>query len=254
MSNNRICEKVFLVCFFFLMSFGVLYAPDAYISSQDYGDFSEIDSTVYSLDIGVNFNSGETISSSEMNNKFNILKDLFEQILNNNRAELNIPDNISYISKSGQSPIVIFASEMGGNGDLQGLIGAKNKCSGNNSIITNLNNNGKVCDNVKAVLASSDTPFEQIFDESKGPFYDPKGNLISNTWSEFYNLNSLDSNRFGLYVNTIWIGDTANNCNDWSSDSSGISGNLIDLSLSSPISNTYTGQCSNWKPILCACE
>ena len=132
-------------------------------------------------DMGVDFTSGETISSSEMNNKFKRLKDLLEQILNNNRAELNIPDNISYINKSGQSPIIIFASETGGNGNFQGLIGANNKCAQNSNMITNLNNNGKICDNIKAILATSDTSYEQIYDESKGPFYDPKGGLISNS-------------------------------------------------------------------------
>ena len=237
------------------MHWGIIFAPDAYLSSQDTGDFSELDNTVYSLDMGVDFTSGETISSSEMNNKFNRLKDLFEQILNNNRAELNIPDNISYINKSGQSPIIIFASEIGGNGNFQGLIGANNKCAQNSNMITNLNNNGKICDNIKAILATSDTSYEQIYDESKGPFYDPKGGLLSNTWSEFNNLNVLDKNRFGLYMEEIWKGGLEKNCNNWNDNSNTTPGNFIMLSTEpGVISYEYSGNCSEHKALLCACE
>ena len=255
MNKNRFFKKIILVVIFNLISLGILYAPDSYIPSGDYGDFSEIDSTTYSLDVGDNFTSGETISSNEMNNKFNILKDLLEQILNNNRAELNIPDNISYIKKAGRSPIVIFASEIGGNGAMQGLIGANNKCINNNTIINNLNSNGKICDNIKAVLATSDIPFEQIYGESKGPFYDPKGGLISNSWNEFYNLIEFDRNRFGIYSDHIWMGNSDNNCNDWNTNSPTNLGNFVDLSVAPyPISYENLGQCSEYKNILCACE
>ena len=236
------------------MSFSILWAPDVYIAPTEFGNFSELDSSNYEISIGDDFSSGETISSSEMNSKFQILKDLFEKIINNNRGIINIPDNTTYINKTGNSPIVLFAPVTGGNGSLNGIMGANNKCSNETDTISQLNNNGKYCDSIEAVLATNNTSFEQLFSESDGPFYDPKGGLLSNTWSEFYNIDSLNKERFGLNVQAIWIGDTSNNCSNWNSNSGMLDGIYIQLDVSNPISSKEYGACTGYKTILCACK
>ena len=104
------------------------------------------------------------------------------------------------------------------------------------------------------LLDTNTSSFEQLFSESDGPFYDPKGGLLSNTWSEFYNIDSLNKERFGLYVEEIWIGDTSNNCSNWNSDSSMLVGIYINLGVSKPISSKENGACTGYKTILCACK
>ena len=96
------CLSIIIYLCLYSLSFG----QGAYLSNDDIGDLT--DTIIYEVNVGDNFTTGDTISSSSMNTKFSILKDMLEKILNHNN--INVPNGLSYISTTGEKKIIIFST------------------------------------------------------------------------------------------------------------------------------------------------
>ena len=106
------------------------------------------------------------------------------------------------------------------------------------------------CSSVKAILVDDNQNFESLYPSTGYKFYDYKGNLISNSWSEFENATM----NLTTSETTIWDGRSSN-CSNWTS----MYGNGSAAKLSSGSStiswNEYTADsCNGFKHLLCGCE
>ena len=121
-------------------------SQSAYLSGTQIGDLT--DSVNYKIDIGDNFTSGDTISSYEMNERFNILKNIVEQIINNGNG-INIPNNLNYITTEGFKDVYSTSNQKSVG---QGSINLANTtCNDDGDRATIENNSEKVCSNVKGL-------------------------------------------------------------------------------------------------------
>ena len=222
-----------------------LYAPDWNVSSNQIGPFVNLDN--FSLDLGADFNSGDTISSNQMNLKFAEIKSLLENIIRHN--------NLKYDNESAFKIVYMLDQRKGY--DWIGKIGADSLCQ-NEYVTTTIKNSSETnCSNVQALIGTSALPFENLYPSDSGPFFSHKGVLIAHTWQDFVNLSSINVEDFGGYSGGpgIWIGTNSNqsdSCSDWTS-STGYAA-VSNLSSSQIWISGATSSCSSYKSIMCVCD
>ena len=253
MKLNKL-KSILLTIIIFLSFLSIAWGPEFYLNPTDIGDLS--DSRVYSVSIGDNFSSGDTISSSEMNNKFEKLKELVELLINNNISNNNLSD-LPYISSEGEVKTILFITEGGGRGSFGGRTGADNSCRTDYAKTRIEQYGSKTCNSVKAIISTSDLSINNLYNGNVGPLYNPKGGLIANTWNEFLNLSQIDITDFGGFsgsTTSIWFGDNTDNCNNWTSESPTMYGKTSNFYNNSNIFDGDTISCSQWKNLLCSCE
>ena len=260
--------KLTLFGLFNIIIFKCVFAQ-ANIEPTAYGDFSQMSSVGrdYSINIGDNFTSGNTISSSEMNSKFNKLKYLIQELINNN-PNLIIPDNVSFLESEviPTIPIILYAHDLTFNGNLSLYEQNVDDLCGNDYMAGGMltSRTGVTCESVKAVLKPSNSSLSDLFPNSYGPFYSPKGILLANDWNEFLHNYRFERSDFGLEGSNLefWLGNETYNCNNWQSSNQYAIGGTSDLQAMNYggqldmqfINSSNDSYCSDYKNILCSCK
>lgn len=186
------------------------------------------------------FNSGDTISAAEMNEKFLNIFLLLEELTNMS------------IDSEPVTSIIVFGSQSGMNGDLGGLNGANQKCNSDPNK-TSLENYGNItCTNTKAIIETNNQTIESIYPDTAHKFYGYKGNLISESWNGFL---STPLSNFTNYSEVIWYGKNGDDCNGWTTGENneyrGTTGRVNDGEV---ISIDGSQICSAYKYLLCSCQ
>ena len=90
----------------------------------------------------------------------------------------------------------------------------------------------------RAIMSDSTRDVRDIMNRCSGPIVDLSGTLVTNTWADYFNPNVTLANPVeNSTQGNSWTGmdangnPSANNCNDWTSDSNTDTGNLADLSV-----------------------
>ena len=211
------------------------------------------DDYIYSdnLTIPNTFSSGETISSEKMNQNFQVIQDAINELVTINQLLLTRTDSI-----------VLFETDQGHSGDLDGRTGADNKCSASSY---NLEQVGRVsiCSNIRSVISvdGSDN-FENLQTNYNIPSGKPvisKGRTwIATNWSNFINHEIINTLSTAMGLSTFWAGfDGTNqerNCNGWTSTAGiayeGIGSSEVDMfgGRENAVAN-----CSRDFKLLCVC-
>ena len=241
-------QKTILVALFFMniifISNSKLHAQSAWMVQSYNTNFPQVtnydNATIQKLlNIRKDFNSGETISASVMNEKFEQIFSILEDLTNMS------------VDAEPLTNILIYGTENLSNGNLGGINGANNLCT-SDSNRTNLRNYGNItCTDVKAVLESNSQSIDTLYPEQGYKFYSYKGEIISESWSEFLNW---QVSNFAEYETSFWSGQM-HHCQDWNSESEqdiGMRGRVINGQVINFLDTSST--CKNSQRLLCSCK
>ena len=246
--NNLLILFVF---FGLTLPIGPLYAPGFSLSENGVGPFLTDDNIT--INLGNDFSSGEVISSSQINQKFELIQKLLNELMRGNPSFKGYYDSL--VNQSTNKKIVFMTSQTF-NGNLGGRTGANEKC--NNDYNANTVRNASSCTNIFALISTDDLPFINL-DSGTSNYYDPSGNIIAGSWDEFLNLNSINLTNFGGYsgmYEKVWTGKDSGKCSNWETDSQSYNAAVINTSEGNfnNLWGSSISQCSSWNSLLCLCE
>ena len=112
----------------------------------------------------------------------------------------------------------------------------------------------------RAIISDSTWDARDIMNRCSGPIRNAVGTTVTNTWADYFDPNVTLANPVeNISVGNAWTGmdangnPSANNCNDWTSDSNTDTGNLGDLSALNRdrFHNTTLSTCNVNRAIVC---
>ena len=243
--NNKLYSATFIFIYLILIWNSKIHAQSAwgvYSSNTNIPNVSNYDNVTIQklLNIKKDFNAGETISASEMNEKF-------EQIF-------SILEDLTNVSVDAEpiTNILIYGSEGQQSGNFGGINGANGFCTSDQNR-TNLQNFGNItCTEVKAILETSNQTIETLYPNQGYKFYSYKGELIAESWDGFLNWQVAN---FASWEQSVWSGKNGYHCQDWSSLSNDQQGNRARIVDGQTIQfNDGTASCNSGYRILCSCK
>jgi len=199
------------------------------------------------LTIPNTFSSGETISSSKMNENFTAI------VKNLNNLSLNI------------DAMVLFSSDIEYDGNLGGRTGADNICR-NQEVGTKLANFMSSCSNIRAFLSVNNTdqlkdmPSNYSIPQNK-LIISIAGNILAQEWNDLIGQefeSALFYQNIGSFYN--WTGSNTNGevystCENWNSNQNNVQGTLSrnDMTQNNWLEGGGYTWCQQKRKLLCIC-
>ena len=184
------------------------------------------------------FVSGNTISASEMNDKFLKIVNLLEELTGQSATTIQTKN------------VVIFGSYGSFTGSQGGVQGMNSNCENDQNKQYIETYGGITCSSVKAIISDDTQDIQDLYPNTDYKFYNYKGEMISNSWSNFEN----SSMNLAQWEVSFWDGK-AGSCSNWNNTTGYGSAAKIGSGISQITwTNDSVVPCSASLNLLCGCE